>query len=80
MHAVRLGNSCDTCYGLVPTAQWKGVEMKKVPLVSACSTAARHSAASSAFRVGRMPPCRNRRRIGSEKVLMNGNILVFSNS
>ena len=43
-------------YGFVPTAQWKGVEMKNVPSVSACFTAALHSAASSPVRVGKMPP------------------------
>ena len=43
-------------YGFVPTAQWKGVDMKKVPSASAWAAALRHSAASSAVRVGRMPP------------------------
>ena len=57
-------------YAFVPTAQWNGVDMKNVPSASACATARRHSAASSAFSVGRIPPCRNRSRSLSEKVLM----------
>ena len=63
-------------YGLVPTAQWKGVEIKNVPTDSACSTACRHSVASSSVRVGRMSPWRNCSLVLSEKVLMKGNIFI----
>ena len=33
--------------GLVPTAQWRGIAMKKVPSAFACAAASRHSSASS---------------------------------
>src|ERR1700730_5269994 len=40
--------------GLIPTAQWWGVEIKNVPSASAWTTAASHSALSSSVRLARI--------------------------
>ena len=40
--------------GFVPTAQWKGWAMKKVPSLSACATALCHASVSAGFNDARI--------------------------